>query len=225
MFAKGMSNDQYKIYFQKLVFERMIEDIPSFINDEIHKLEDQIKKDAEVIGDGDTYTDSHCCTDLGEGKYVVEDFQTPIANNIARNDHRNRYIELLEEIPYYFYHAMVTMLWSYAEYSLKGEIKQVKTKKTSIEYLFDKIVSDINRSDLGCVQDVWSNVKVFSQIRNMIVHEGKVKENYPNIDQDFLRDNLNSIYALLKKTIDAIEEHNATINDAKRKAPDITIIQ
>lgn len=225
MFAKGMSEEQYKIYCQKLLFERMIEDIPSFINDEIHKLEDLIKKDAEETGNGDTYTDSHCCADLENGKCVVEEFQVPIAYDIAKNDIRNSYIELLEKIPYYFYHAMVTMLWSYAEYSLKEEIKQVTTKKTSVEYLFDKIKIKIGRMDLGSVQDVWSNVTEFSQIRNMIVHEGKVEEPYPDIDQDYLRDNLNSIYSLLKMTIDAVEEHKVTINDANGKATDITIIQ
>lgn len=225
MFAKGMSEDQCKIYCQKLVFERMIEDIPSFINYEIHKLEDQIKKDAEVTGGGDTYTEIHCCTDLKKVECAVEEFQVPIAYDIAKNDIRNSYIELLEKIPYYFYHAMVTMLWSYAEYSLKEEIKQVNTKKTSVEYLFDKIKTNIGRMDLGSVQDVWSNVKEFNEIRNQIVHEGKVKRAYPEINQEYLYRNLNSIYALLKKTIDAIEEHNATINDAQRKAPDITIIQ
>ena len=225
MFAKGMSEEQYKIYCQKLLFERMIEDIPSFINDEIHKLEDLIKKDAEETGNGDTYTDSHCCADLENGKCVVEEFQVPIAYDIAKNDIRNSYMELLEKIPYYFYHAMVTMLWSYAEYSLKEEIKQVNSKKTSVEYLFDKIKTNIGRMDLGSVQDVWSNVKEFNEIRNQIVHEGKVKRAYPEINQEYLYRNLNSIYALLKKTIDAIEEHNATINDAQRKAPDITIIQ
>jgi hypothetical protein len=213
MFVKGMSNDQYKIYFQKLVFERMIEDIPSFINDEIHKLEEQIRKDAEVIGNGDTYTESHCCPNIESGECIIDNFQTSIANDIARNDSRTYYAELLEKIPCYFYHAMVVVLWSYAEYSLKEEVKQVKTKKTSVEYLFDKIVSDINRNDLGCVKDVWANVKEFNEIRNQIVHEGEVKKTYPEINQEYLHSNLNSIYSLLKRTIDAIEEHKATTNE------------
>lgn len=210
MISKGMSNQQAKIYFQKLVFERMIEDIPSFIEDEIQKIIYQIRRDAEKTAQGDTYTENHTYGDPKTEELHIEEEQVPIADNIARNDSRNGYIELLEEIPDYFYHAMVAMLWSFAETSLKKVYEHGNLKKTNVEYLYDKIITSVGRSDLGEVRDVWANVKEFNTIRNQIIHEGSLKKGLPNVDQEYLHTNLESIYSLLKKTVDAIEEYNKT---------------
>ena len=129
MFSKGMSDNQSRIYFQNLVFERMIEDIPSFIEEEIQKVEQEIRINATETAQGDTYMASDIYGDPETGEWHEEKIEVPVSHDIANNDPRNEYIKLLEEMPYYFYHTMVAMLWSFAETTLKDESKESKVKK------------------------------------------------------------------------------------------------
>lgn len=207
MFSKGMSENQSRVYFQNLVFERMIEDIPSFINEEVKKVEEEIFKNAEEIAQGDTYLASHGYFDPETGECHEEEVEVPVELSIANSDIRNELIKLLEEMPYYFYQAMVAMLWSFAETTLKDENNEFKVKKTKIEYLYEEIMDKIGREDLGTVKDLWPNVKEFNDIRNQVIHEGQVKKQDIVINQEYLLKNLKCIHVLLKKTTDAVEEY------------------
>lgn len=216
MFSKGMSENQSRVYFQNLVFERMIEDIPSFIEEEVKKVEQEIRINAKETAQGDTYLESHGYCDPETGECHEEEVEVPVSHNIAINDPRNEYIKLFEEIPYYFYQAMVAMLWSFAETTLKGEKKESKVKKTKVEYLFEEIKEAIERPDVGTVEDVWPDVKKFNEIRNQIIHEGRIKKRNIDINQEYLLKNLKCINLLLKKTTDAVEEYRQ-INTSEKK--------
>lgn len=216
MFSKGMSDNQSRVYFQNLVFERMIEDIPSFISDEVKKVEAEIFKNAEETAQGDTYPASHTYGDPKTGEWHEEEVEFPVSHDIAKSDPLNEYIKLLEEMPYYFYQAMVAMLWSFAETTLKNEQKEFKVKKTKVEYLFEEIMEKIGREDLGTMKDLWPNVKEFNDIRNQVIHEGQVKKQDIVINQEYLLKNLKCIHVLLKKTTDAVEEYKQTNKSEKK---------
>ena len=216
MFSKGMSDNQSRVYFQNLVFERMIEDIPSFISDEVKKVEAEILKNAEETAQGDTYPESHTYGDPKTGEWHEEEIEVTMAHSIANSDIRNELIKILEEMPYYFYQAMVAMLWSFAETTLKNEQKEFKVKKTKVEYLFEEIMEKIGHEDLGTVKDLWPNVKEFNDIRNQVIHEGQVKKQDIVINQEYLLKNLKCIHVLLKKTTDAVEEYKQTNKSEKK---------
>lgn len=216
MFSEGMNNNQYRVYFQNLVFERMIEDIPSFISDEVKTVEAEIFKTAEETAQGDTYPASHTYGDPKTGEWHEEEIEVPVEHSIANSDIRNELIKLLEEMPYYFYHAMVAMLWSFAETTLKDANKDFKVKKTKVEYLFEEIKETIERPDLGTVKDIWPDIKEFNDIRNQVIHEGQVKKQDIVINQEYLLKNLKCIHVLLKKTTDAVEEYKQTNKSEKK---------
>ena len=213
MFSKGMSDNQSRVYFQNLVFERMIEDIPSFIEEEVQKVEQEIRINAKETAQCDTYLASHGCCDPETGECHEEEDEVPEELSMANSDIRNELIKLLEEMPYYFYQAMVAMLWSFAETTLKNEQKEFKVKKTKVEYLYEEIMDKIGREDLGTVKDLWPNVKEFNDIRNQVIHEGQVKNIV--INQEYLLKNLKCIHVLLKKTTDAVEEYKQTNKSEK----------
>lgn len=216
MIAKGMSNQQAKIYYQKLVFERMIEDIPSFIEKEIQKIKEQIKRDADATAKDDTYTVYDTYGDYESKSWHTEEIKVPIADDIARSDSRNGYTDILEKIPHYFYHSMVVMLYSFAESTMKviseenHQCKKNNKKNSNSQFgkCFNKIKNQYPLIRSISINDYWQDYDVFRKIRNEITHEGEVCNPTDEPTQEFLLNNLHSIYSLLKEIYNKIENRN-----------------
>jgi glucosamine 6-phosphate synthetase-like amidotransferase/phosphosugar isomerase protein len=124
MFGRIRNMNQVKIETEYEVLEHMIQDIPQFIQSEIDKLNEQISNDAKIVSEND------------------QDIEV----NMRCSDIRNYMIDILIEMKTYLYHAMIVMLYSYAETNMKDLSSNlgIKEDKCKIKRLYNRIKDNTN---------------------------------------------------------------------------------
>lgn len=188
MFAKGRTELQAMIDYRAEILQRTLGEVPQLIERLFKEIENETSKVAQVEAGDDVDMKLSIQHSLDEMyRYYDKPFMLELINK-----------------------ALVVMTDSYCESTLK-EITKVKKRKakrgnTDIEKLLAQLPVKPKLNATNFVDEHWPDFVEFHNLRNNIVHEGKVKKG-DELNIEYIAKNIESVRRLLR-AVDALAFEN-----------------
>ena len=187
-FSKGRTSVQVEIDTKADVLRSLIIEFPSFVNNAIENCEKQIKEDAQYVAEGDP----------------------EIEWSMLSSHPLNVYEDILLDMTPFVYQALISLIYSYAESTLRavcGFPQKIKGRNCSeIEKLFQMLQENYNQEGVNNIENVkyyWSDFDEFRCLRNSLVHKWRDSEEADELwktsPQKYLNDNLDTVHTMLRE--------------------------